>query len=169
MLRYRQRHYDYVLGPNQVPALASIAPGQQINGIPLLLDSDAPFLLRGRALRTTYPFFVEPGQVKLQANTHVLMRYTDANGNYLSDSLVRQGLEMVYYGQQGQWRPVSPQVLYPPKGNILVDILNDDRSHSITNLTLYFRGVKLYPWDARPKHTYPRQFEIGRASCRERV
>jgi hypothetical protein len=163
-VRYRQRHYDYVIGPpstafpenrNQTALLSAIAPGQTITGIPLKLDADAPFLLRGRAMRIPYP--VTKGCTKSQPLNGLLMRYTGPNNNYLQQDLVRQSLEMMYFGQFGQWRPVSPQILYPPAGVILIDVKNDSASE-IDNLTLYFRGVKLYPWDARPNYTYPDKF-----------
>jgi len=158
------RHYDYVLGPpntsapgpNQTALLSSIAPGQIITGIPLTLDSDAPFLLRGRALRVPYP--VSMSCTKSQPINNVLMRYTGPNNNYLARGFVRQSLEMSFGGQFAQWRPVSPQVLYPASGTILVDIQNDSSSVTITNLTLYFRGVKLYPEGSRPAYTYPPKY-----------
>jgi hypothetical protein len=154
-VKYQPRHYDYVLGPTQAPILASIAAGQIIQGIPLTLDSDAPFLLRGRAMRIPYP--VRKDCAKIQPLNNLLMRFTGPNNNYLADSLVRQSLEMAYFGQFGQWSPVFPQILYPPAGTILVDVQNDGLTE-IDNLTLYFRGVKLYPVGARPGYTYPPQF-----------
>ena len=46
-----QRHFDYVLGPNQDGRLASVAAGQLVEGLVLRLDMDAPFILRSRAIR----------------------------------------------------------------------------------------------------------------------
>jgi hypothetical protein len=51
---YQERHFDYVLGPNQDARLASVVAGQEILGITLQLEHDAPFILRGRAMRVQY-------------------------------------------------------------------------------------------------------------------
>ena len=160
---YAPRHFDYVLGPpnsanptqNQTALLSAIAPGQIITGIPLKFDTDAPFLLRGRAMRVPYP--AVKGCAKSQPLQNLLMRFTGPNNNYLAEDFVRQSLEMSYFGQFGQWRPVSPQILYPAGGTLMVDLYNDGASE-IDNLTLYFRGVKLYSPGSRPNYTYPPQF-----------
>jgi len=47
----QQRHYDYVLGPNQDVRLASVAAGAVLEEVLLEMDSDAPFVLTGRAVR----------------------------------------------------------------------------------------------------------------------
>ncbi len=51
---YQERHHDYVLGPNQDSRLASVAAGATVSKVKLTLDPDAPFALRGRAVRQKY-------------------------------------------------------------------------------------------------------------------
>jgi len=43
--RFLERHQDYVL------KIASLAPGQIMTAMPVVLDLDAPFVLRSRAFR----------------------------------------------------------------------------------------------------------------------
>ena len=144
---FQERHYDYVLsGP-------SLAAGQIVQGLPLQLDPDAPFELRSRALRVPYDTLTQT-QAALQG---VSLRYTDAAGDYLSQGLVPQALEMAYFGQGGNPKPVYPPQRYPAQGVIKVDVKNNN-STTLTGLTLYFRGVKLFKWGQRPLHTYPPKF-----------
>jgi hypothetical protein len=66
---------------------------------------------------------------------------------------------MAYYGQNGNPGYWYPEVLYPPGGAILVDIENYSTNRTIHLLSLYFRGVKLFPWGRRPSYTYPPRFK----------
>ena len=50
----QERMHTYVLGPTQDSRLASVAAGAYISGVELQLDSDAPFVLRSRAVRQAY-------------------------------------------------------------------------------------------------------------------
>ena len=52
--QFQERHHDYVMGPNQDSRLANVAAGAVLEDIELKLDSDAPFLLRGRARRLVF-------------------------------------------------------------------------------------------------------------------
>ena len=147
-----QRHHDYVLGPNQDGRLASIAAGQLIEGLVLKLDLDAPFILRSRACRIQSD--AEGGQLALEG---LLLRWARPDRNFQSQNLIRQSLVGPYFGQVGNPMPVSPQVVYPRGGQILVDVLNDG-SGALTNLSLYFRGSKLYsPGDVK-SYGYPSTF-----------
>ena len=67
---------------------------------------------------------------------------------------MRQSLLGPYFGQLGNPLPVYPQVVYPRGAEIRVDILNDG-ANALTNLTLYFRGVKLFAPGAVKSYTYP--------------
>ena len=158
--RFQERHQDYVImppiaglpvGPNQDARLASIAPGQLVTNIELVTDPDAPFLRRGRAYRVSYNTLASRTQVGLQ---NVAMRYSGPNADFRSAVPVPQGLQMPYGGQSAAWKPVYPQIFYPASSVILVDVLNTG-STTLTNLMLYFRGVKLYPWNTNPGYTYP--------------
>lgn len=149
------RHHDYVLGPNQDARLASVAAGKLIEGLTLGLDTDAPFILRSRAMRVSY-----------QDNTHaqfglntLMLRWAGPNRDYRSQDLIRQSLLGPYFGQLGNPIPVNPPVVYPRQGAITVDILNDG-ANALTNLTLYFRGVKLFAPDAVKSYRYPARFGL---------
>lgn len=144
MPKFQQRHMDYKM------AIGTLLPGQAMTGIPFLLDPDAPFVLRSRALRVAYDN--NRHQAGLQ---FVSMRYTGPDGAYRSQTMVPQYLEMVYGGQMGNPKPVWPNVQYPARGTILVDVQNTSTTLTLTGLTLYFRGVKLFPFGTIPSYTYP--------------
>ena len=147
-----QRHQDYVLGPNQDARLASVAAGAVIQGVSLQLDPDAPFLLRSRAMRVQY------SATRTQTGlAQLCMRYSGPNRIFRSQDFVRQSLLSPYFGQLGNPIPVYPQILYPRSGAITADIFNNGTS-ALTNLTLYFRGVKLFAPGAVRAYTYPSTF-----------
>ena len=148
-----QRHHDYVLGPNQDSRLASVAAGANIQ-LALQLDSDAPFVLRSRAMRVAY----SAARLQLGLN-HLLMRWSRPDRVYTSQNYVRQSLYAPYFGQIGNPIPVSPEIFYPRQGSINVDIINDGAT-ALTNLTLYFRGVKLFSPGATRTYEYPAKFGI---------
>jgi hypothetical protein len=156
-----QRHHDYVLGPNQDARLASVAAGQTITGIPLTTDSDAPFVLRSRAMRVRYDESRhQTGNAASGTGlNHLLMRWSGPDRDYRAQSLVRQSLYGPYFGQIGNPIPVHPQVVYPRQSTLMVDVSNDG-SDVLTNLTLYFRGVKLFSPDAVKSYTYPPSFGL---------
>jgi hypothetical protein len=145
-----QRHHDYVLGPNQDARLASVASGATIQ-LALTLDSDAPFLLRSRAMRVQNTAGVQLGLNQL------LMRWSRPERVYTSQDLIRQSLCAPYFGQLGNPIPVCPEVFYPRQATINVDIINDGPL-TLTNLTFYFRGVKLFAPGAVKSYFYPPTF-----------
>jgi len=149
-----QRHQDYVLGPNQDGRLATVAAGAAISGITLSLDTDAPFLLRSRALRCRY----DAGRLQTGLN-QVRMRFTGPDRDYRSQDYVRQSLYGPYFGQFGNPIPVSSQIIYPRQGQITVDLINDGAA-GLTNLTFYFRGVKLFAPNAVKSYSYPPRFGV---------
>ncbi len=69
---------------------------------------------------------------------------------------IPERLQMTNYGQGGNPGPVFPQIVYPANGVILIDVQNSGAS-AVTNLTFFWRGVKLFPWGAVPEYTYPRK------------
>ena len=145
-----ERHHDYVLGPNQDKRLATVAAGDQL-ALSLYIDTDAPFALRSRAMRVSYG--ATGGRVQLFLN-NLLLRWAGPDRNFFSQDLVRQSLLSPYFGQLGNPMPVYPQVVYPRGAEIRVDIRNDG-ADDITDLTLYFRGVKLFAPGAVKSYTYP--------------
>jgi hypothetical protein len=146
-----ERHHDYVLGPNQDPRLASVAAGAAFS-LSLYIDTDAPFALRSRAMRVSYTTVPSP-RVQAYLNS-LLLRWAGPDRNFFSQNLVRQSLLAPYFGQLGNPIPVYPQVVYPRGAEIRVDILNDG-TNPLTNLTLYFRGVKLFAPGAVKSYMYP--------------
>jgi len=145
------RHQDYVINRAVDSRLASVAAGASIQGITLQVDSDAPFLLRSRAMRLKY------SATRSQDGLgYLLMRFAGPDRDYRSQDLVRQALYGPYFGQLGNPIPVSPQVLYPRSGVITVDIYNDG-TLALTDLVLYFRGVKLFAPGAVKSYGYPPQ------------
>ena len=150
----QQRHQDYVLGPNQDSRLASIAAGQTITGIELPLDTDAPFVLRARAVRQQFTYTNPPTQNGLQC---LKTRWTGPLKDYRQQQLVLESCSMAFFGQVGAWKPEFPNVSYPAGGVLTVDVFNSG-ANAITNLYLFFRGVKLYPWGSVPAYTYPKRF-----------
>src|ERR1019366_7554325 len=53
-------------------------------------------------------------------------------------------------------KPIVPAIQYPAR-SILVLSLKNTGANTITNLTFYFRGYKLYPKGSVPAYTYPRR------------
>ena len=149
--QFQERHQDYVMGPDQDKRLASVVGGQLITGIELHMDPDAPFLLRGRAYRVKYDNLDSRTQAGLQ---NLSLRFTGPDKDYRSTALIPQGLQMAYGGQSAAWKPVYPQIYYPARSTMYIDLLNTGAA-TLTNLTLYFRGVKLFPWGINPGYTYP--------------
>lgn len=147
----QQRHQDYVLGPNQDSRLASVTSGQVVTNIQLQLDNDAPFVLRGRAYRVSYNSLASRTQLGL--NT-LSLRYSGPLRDFRSQGYIPQGLVMPYGGQGGAFKGLHRPILYPSGSIIQVDLVNTG-TNTLTNLTLYFRGVKLFPWGQNPRYTYP--------------
>jgi hypothetical protein len=149
-----QRHFDYVLGPNQDANLASVPAGRTIE-LQLKVRADAPFVLRSRALR------VQPdATTKAQAGlNHVTARFAGPDMLFRSENFIRQTLLSPYAGQIGNPFPVYPEIYYPPNSHFRVDIINDGTS-AITNLYLYFRGFELYREGAVKSFDYPKKFGV---------
>ena len=154
----QQRHFDYVLGPNQDSRLASVAAGQTITGIALQLDADAPFVLRSRAMRQSYSAALTQNGLQF-----LRTRWAGPTVDYRSQDFLLASLEMANFGQVGNPKPISPEVTYPANGILTVDIQNTGAS-AITNLTMVWRGVKLFPAGVVPAYEYPARF-AGLSFC----
>lgn len=162
---FQEHHFDYVQGPPQTSLLASwagnkelatVAAGQQLIGIPLQLQPDASFLLRSIAVRMTYPVLLK-SCVKRQNLQFLKFRFTGPDSNYLMDRCVPFTIWSSFFGQLGNPQPVWPGLLYPPNATLLLDLQNTGTT-DITNLTIYYRGVKLFKWGQRPYYPYPNRF-----------
>ncbi len=162
------RHFDYVLGPNQDSRLASVASGANITGIVLQLDTDAPFVLTGRAVRCSYgtdtgTFGQGAGLVGLRT------RWSGPNRDYRQQSqkaaYVLESLQSAWFGQRGNPKPIVPPVMYPAGSVLMVDLKQYTTNpysglgtaFPIINLTFFFRGYKLYPEGTVTAYTYPKR------------
>src|ERR1035437_362058 len=146
-----ERHHDYILN------IATIPAGGFIENYPLPIDTDAPFCCRGRGLHIAPPTESRTGPAtRDQSNIQYLrFQFRNASGESLQQIPVYAPQDFAgAYGQAGHYRPVYPQQVYPPGGNIIVSIWNDG-PQDITNLQVIFRGVKLFPDGSRPVRTYP--------------
>jgi hypothetical protein len=146
-----ERHFDYVLGPNQDPRLASVDPGATLRNVELQMDADAPFLLRRRAVREAYA----SGDFMNQAGLQFLKtKWTGPVRDYRQQDYVPESLQMANFGQLGNPKPIYPPVAYPATSTLVVDLVNTG-SNPITNLTFFWRGVKLFQPGAVQLYTYP--------------
>jgi len=154
--QFQQRHYDHVWGPSQDSRLTAVTAGQLIRNIEVQIPNDAPFLMRARSYRVSYDNLDSRTQVGLQ---NLQMRWSGPYNDCRQTQLVPQGLQIAYGGQSAVWKPVYPQIYYPASGLMLVDVYNAGAT-TLTNLTLYFRGVQLFPWGVNPSPTYPASMSI---------
>ena len=165
--RFQQRDHIYTVGPpllpvsnpvpqlpNEFPVLSSIAPGPQILGLPVTLDKDAPFVMRRRALRVKFDSTLSGTSHVYTGINQLLVRFTGHDDHYLQQSPVPQNLDGAFFGVMGAWKPMFPGVAFPAGGHFKIDIVNNGPL-TLTNLSLYFRGVKLFPWGVRPDYRYP--------------
>jgi hypothetical protein len=145
-VRWVERYQIYVL------TVGNLAAGASVVDVPLPLDSDAPFVLRGRGGRCQNdPRFFQAGMNGL------LTQFRDRDDVYTTDFPVPWYLDVPGNGYGGAWKPVYPNLIYPPQGNILVTMRNTGPGAvNLTNLQLYFVGCKLYP-PGTPWRTYPKQ------------
>ena len=146
----QQRFFCYVLGPNQDARLSSVAAGATIDELKLNTDSDAPFVMTGRAVSCAYTSSLN--QVALAG---LQTRWAGPAKDYRGELLL-ESLAMAYYGQGGNPKPIAPPPTYPAASPILVDCRNVGAG-SITNLTYYFFGYKLYPWGSVVGYSYPQK------------
>ena len=143
-LKWVERFQVYVL------TVGTLAAGDSVEDLPLPLDSDAPFVLRGRGGR------IQNDPLTLQAGMNGLStRYRDSENNYRSDGPVPWYLECPGNGYGGQWKPVHRPIVYPASGALLFSVFNTGPGAvDLTNLQFYFVGAKRFP-PSTPFITYP--------------
>jgi hypothetical protein len=146
----QQRHCDYVLGPNQDARLASVAAGAVLTELQLVMEDDAPFVMTGRSLRQAYTSALT--QTNLQG---LKTKWTGTTRDYRQQGFILESLQMAYYGQFGNPKPIVPGIRYPPRSVLMLDLINTGAA--ITNLSFYFHGFKEVPPDTVPAYTYPRR------------
>jgi len=151
MTGLQKRPFIYVLGPNQDARLASVAAGTVIEECLCRMEDDAPFVLTGRAVRHAY------SSALTQANLNGLKtKWTGPQRDYRQQDYILESLQMAYYGQFGNPKPIVPGIEYPPRSVLMLD-LNNTGANTITNLSFYFFGYKLFPPDTVPAYTYPKR------------
>lgn len=143
----QERYQVYVVSPAEDPRLAVVAPGEVIKNIQLRIDPDAPFLLRRRGLRQDH---AQNNLPKLKT------RWTGPTSDYRSEFIL-ESLIHPYYGEFGNPKPVSPEIVYPPGSILSMDAWNTG-DLEIDGLTFYWLGVNLYPWGVLPAPSYPSVF-----------
>lgn len=136
------------------PGLATVAANAQIAKLALRTDTDAPFLLRSIACRVQYD--TTSTNHRQTGLNQVLWRFTGPTENYLQQIATPLTLQTPWGGQIGNPLPLHRQVFYPAGSTIFVDLINNG-SVTLTNLTFYFRGVKLFPWGVRRFYPYPKK------------
>ena len=141
----QERHQDYIL---QVPLIPA---GTAILNYPLQLDTDAPFCARGRGLHIA----PRPATRNQSDVLTCHFSYKNAAGEDLMQAPIQTPQDFAFaFGQGGNYRPIYPQQVYPPGGQIIVSLYNDG-GNDLTNVQIIFRGVKLYQDGALPNPTYP--------------
>lgn len=146
--KFQLRHFDYMLS---IPTLAA---GDQ-QRLPLVLDTDSSFILRGRAAHAQSDTVGFGGQTAVLAD--YFDRFTGPDQDDLADGLTRFINQSPNLGQFGIPLPVRPPVIYPPGSTIYVDVQNQGVS-DLTNLEVYFRGQKIFAPGVLPCYTYPAAF-----------
>lgn len=144
------RHYDYKL------VIGTLAAGKSRTAVPLNLETDSSFILRGRMVHYRSSVAQLPGQMTNLAN--YWDRYTGPDLEYLSQSVTRFSYECPTMGQMGSPLPVRPPVIYPPGGVILVDVYNSG-AVDLPGLTLIFRGQKIFQPGVLHGATYPERMQ----------
>ena len=123
---FRARPFSYYFDVTNLPVLGTLTAGAYLRDIPLVLDSDAPWVWCGFA-------------TILPALSVVGLRWKDAFGNYLSSGYVPIGL----------LRLISYSVIEPscpcPAGGILSVSLHNSSALSAYAPALRLDGYKLFP------------------------
>ncbi len=142
---FQFRHYDYVL------PIASLAAGEQ-KRLPLQIETDSSFILRGRAVHVRTDVAGYEGQALALAD--YFDRFTGPDNDDLADGLTRFYAQSRILGQYGLFLPVREPVIYPAGSTMYVDVLNNG-STDLERLELYFRGQKVFAPGVLPCFTYP--------------
>lgn len=130
------RHFDYMLRVATVPVGG-------VFGVPLGLESDAPFALRLVRSRNIGPsgFRWQTPAKQWQSNA---LRTDVVFGDPVNIDGSRPTGGIVVY----------PQMIYPEGGQIVVDIGNTTGA-ALTDVSILFRGSKLFRDGSIPSPTYP--------------
>ncbi len=130
--------------------LGTLGTGAQnrLTDIPLRIDTDAPFVLRGRSFAV-----LQTNTVSFSAVRSLATRFTGPDYNYKAKDLIPASFDPAPLATNGPLPgSVYPDVFYPAGATINLDIQNNgaDAAHFYA----LYHGVKLYG-DAEPAYTYP--------------
>src|SRR5262245_55897510 len=126
---FQERHQDYVLDVGnsfantehqQQVRIGTLVAGKIYPGLPLVLDPDAPFTLRGLAARMQWD--LTNGQNLLAA---LYFRLKRANTTYSSNDWLPFSSLAPAFGQGGNPYPWWPHENYPASGAIEIDLWNN--------------------------------------------
>lgn len=133
-----ERHYDYVYNVGTIAAGATVGP------IQLQTETDAPF-----DWRSVGGYYWDPSdEVATILPPFLRFRFADPDRNWLQN-LPTPGL--LDQQQPALFRPLRRHITYPAQGVVQFVLVNDYPSE-LANVTLIFRGCKLYPGT---RHTAP--------------
>lgn len=159
---YFDRHQDNVIDVGGT--YGTIPAGQQIRGLQLQLDPDAPFSMRALAVRMNS--VLATYQNNLQ---YLWFRLKRADGSLLSQDFLPFLTWMRAYGQGGNPGPIWPHEMYPANGIIEVDLWNNNSSGvNLAGVQLVFRGCRrygakpsLYPQTIKRLFPYTRSLRVS--------
>ena len=141
---YQERPHIYV------HHIGTMTPGQAFYDLPLKLDTEAPFALRGRSIRVAVDDTVSQADV-----ASILTRWRNPRGGYASTDLLPVVPDIgPNGGTGGNPGVVYPNEVYPAGANLLTDVLNNDTALDL-DITIYYHGAKLFPPGGIDAPTYP--------------
>jgi hypothetical protein len=122
--------------------------------IPLHLETDAGFVLRGRSFAVLQESESERGAgVSFSAVRSLATRFTGPDYNYRAKDLIPASFEPHPLATDGPFPyPVYPDIFYPAGSTINIDIQNNGASAA--HFYALYHGVKLYG-DGELAYTYP--------------
>lgn len=149
--KFYERHQDYVFdignsfantAYQQQVQIGTLVAGRQYPGLPLQIDLDAPFIMRGIAARMQWD--LETGQNDL---SQLYFRLKRANTRYTCPQDQWLPFEQFarVFGQGGNQGIMWPHEGYPQGGVIEVDLWNNG-DEDLAGVQLVFRGVKRFPY-----------------------
>ena len=133
-----------------VLTVGTLAAGDSVEDSPLPLDSDAPFVLRGRGGR------IQNDPLTLQAGNEwaVLTRYRDSENNYRSDGPVPWYLECPGTATAASGSRFTVRSCIRLAARCCFGLQHWAGAVDLTNLQFYFVGAKRFP-PSTPFITYP--------------
>jgi hypothetical protein len=141
----KERFQIYRLAVPDIPA------GQGVVGLPLKLDSDAPFTCRSLS-------FVNADGGNAGNDAYTLVRFKGPNGMYRQAGAVPAS-QMVPSSVQTAWRRMYPETTWPANATIEIDITNAS-GVTLSGMVVLFRGVKQFAdsVDVPGSSVYPATF-----------